>query len=503
MGFFKGIHLDMKGQVLKFPVLLQVIEGCAARGFNMVLLEYQDRFPYTEELAELVAPDALTVEQIEKIKALCREKGMELIPLVQCLGHLEWVTRFDKYAPLGELYPQMERSCSSLCSSNPESFALAKRLAEPVLAMHEDAKYFFIGGDEVDVSEECPLCGGKNKGELLGEYYRKAVQWISGEKGKIPVMWADMVLQYDNISDYLPKETLLVDWEYCLGMTPAQQKRFYGDIEPVAEACEQPFAGAIRLKEKGFNVLTAPALRSWADSAFLPRNVHLDNSLAAFYTAKEHNMDGILVTSWGIRRNHWFLAEPVLCALAELLANENATIADAGRRYAKDAFHSDDSSLIWVQLNLGKAVEKAWEAADFISATAVGISPKTGLYPVGHFMYQLNDKEFRDNPDVRNAYRNMAQAGETAKAAVLAAGTPTPAAELLLWASEMAIFYGTYIAEMCDNYKDHAWIDRMIDRLDAFEPHIHLLNKYTTDFTFTTDIHQHITNHKNFLKWLK
>ncbi|MBQ7921387.1 MAG: family 20 glycosylhydrolase [Clostridia bacterium] len=501
MEFFKGIHLDMKAQTLKFPVLRQVIEECAARGFNMVLLEYQDKFPYTGELAELSAPDALTVEQIEEIKALCRDKNMELVPLVQCLGHLEWVTRLEKYASLGEMYPRLKRSSPSLCSSDPESFALVKRITEPVLAMHKESKYFFIGGDEVDVSHECPLCGGKDKGTLLGEYYKKAVQWISGEEGKIPVMWADMVLAYDNIADYLPKETLLVDWEYCKGMTPAQQKRFYGDTEPVAEACDDPFAGAIRLKEKGFRVLTAPALRSWADSTFLPRNVHLDNSVAAFYTAKDHDMDGILVTSWAVRRNHWYLAEPMLCALAELFRDENATARDMERRYAEDAFHSGDTSLVWVQFELGKAVEKAWEAADFISATAIGINAQTGLYPVAHLMYQLNDKEFRGNAEVRDAYRAMAQAGEKAKEAILAAGTPTDAAKLILWSAEMAIFYGTYIAELCDNYKNEAWVSEMQARLDAFAPHIRQLNEYITDFTFTTDYHTHIENHKRFLDW--
>lgn len=502
MDFFKCIHLDLKAQTLKFPYICRVIEDCAQKGFNAVLLEYQDKFPYTGELQMLCAPDALTAEQIEEIKSLCRSKNMELIPLVQCLGHLEWVTRFEKYAPLGEMYPQQKIACASLCSLKEESFALVKQITEPVLAMHKDARYFFIGGDEVDVSDDCPLCGGKDKGELLGAYYNKVIQWIYGEKGLIPVMWADMVLGFDHIADYIPKETLLVDWEYCKGMTAEQQKRFYGDTPAISPAADDPFIGAIRLKEKGFHVLTAPALRSWADSTFLPRNVHLDNSVAAFYTAKDHNMDGILVTSWALRRNHWYLAEPVLCALSELFRDENATFADLERRYAKEVFHSDDTSLVSIPYTLGKTVEKAWEAADFISATAIGINPKTGLYNTAYLIYQLDGKEFRDNEEVREAYSAMAQAGEKAKAAVLAAGVPTDAAKLLLWATEMAIFYGNYIAELCVHYNDPAWVKEMLNRIDAIEPLVRQLGEYITDFTLYSDIHQHVLNQKRLVEGL-
>ena len=501
MGFFKGLHIDMKAQTMRFPYLRQMILDAIEKGFNMIMLEYQDKFPYTGDLAILAGPDALTVEEIEEIKTICRENDIELIPMVQCLGHMDWVTRFAEFAPLSEMYPNQKRGCPSLCSRNPGTFPLIQRMTEPVLAMHPEAKYFFIGGDEVDVSDECPLCGGADKGELLGEYYGKVIKWIS-EKNITPMMWADMLLRYKNISDYLPKDVILVDWEYCKGMTRAQQKRFYGDREPLAPVCDDPFEGAIRLREKGFRVITAPALRSWSDTIFLPRNAHLDNCAAAFYTAKDNGMDGILVTSWALRRNPWWLAEPVLCAMAELFRDENATAEDMARRYAKDAFHSDDPSLVWISFDLSKAVERAYREADMISATAIGVNCDTGLSTTGHLMYQLNDKELRKNYIIRDAYRDMAEAGEKAKAAVLALGTPTTSAKFLLWAAEAAIFYGNCVAELCFRYEDPEWTEEMLARIDAYMPQVQMLSEYFSDYTMLAEVKSRIDVFKQYVKYL-
>ena len=59
-----GIHIDLKAQSMRFEYLLKVLQDMADRGFNTVLLEYQDKFPYWGEYRCLAGEDALTLDEV-------------------------------------------------------------------------------------------------------------------------------------------------------------------------------------------------------------------------------------------------------------------------------------------------------------------------------------------------------------------------------------------------------------------------------------------------------
>lgn len=79
-------------------------------GANSILLEYEDKFPYENALKYVVAGNAYTKSDIEEIKQLARENNLEIIPLIQTLGHLEFVLKYEHYRHLRELdeFPQVK-----------------------------------------------------------------------------------------------------------------------------------------------------------------------------------------------------------------------------------------------------------------------------------------------------------------------------------------------------------------------------------------------------------
>lgn len=78
-------------------------------GGNGILLEYEDMFPFDGRLKHAAANNAFTKNDIYQIKSLARANQLEIIPLVQTFGHLEFILKLEVYRHLRESdsYPQV------------------------------------------------------------------------------------------------------------------------------------------------------------------------------------------------------------------------------------------------------------------------------------------------------------------------------------------------------------------------------------------------------------
>ena len=97
-----GIQIDLKAHMLSFEGMCKAVRDAAEMGYNTVLLEYQDKFPFEGELSCVAAPDALTKKEIAAFDALCSELGLEIVPLVQCIGHMHYVLRNKAFEHLAD-----------------------------------------------------------------------------------------------------------------------------------------------------------------------------------------------------------------------------------------------------------------------------------------------------------------------------------------------------------------------------------------------------------------
>lgn len=98
----RGIHLDLKGMPPTPQRLIELLHFFAAARFNVVLVEWEDMFPWRCD-TQLQGPGAYTPEEVEDFCRKAAALGLELIPLVQTLGHMETVLRLPQYATLREL----------------------------------------------------------------------------------------------------------------------------------------------------------------------------------------------------------------------------------------------------------------------------------------------------------------------------------------------------------------------------------------------------------------
>lgn len=116
------VHLDLKGAPPKMSFLLQLLPLARKAGANGLLIEYEDSFPWSGLIANVSAGNAYSVEEVRTLLRLAENLQMEVIPLVQTFGHLEFVLKLQQFRHLRELdvFPQ------ELCPSKPDSFQLIK-----------------------------------------------------------------------------------------------------------------------------------------------------------------------------------------------------------------------------------------------------------------------------------------------------------------------------------------------------------------------------------------
>uniref|UniRef100_A0A8D2QSX9 beta-N-acetylhexosaminidase n=2 Tax=Zosterops lateralis melanops TaxID=1220523 RepID=A0A8D2QSX9_ZOSLA len=178
------------------PSLPQVLPLLHALGATGLLLEYEDTFPYTGPLEPLQAPHAYSPAELRALLSRARAQGLDVVPLVQSFGHMEFVLKHREFAHLREV----KALPNALNPHKEESLALVKAMIDQVMALHEDLQWFHIGCDEVyylGEGEESKqwLQQQDNTPEKLCLSHIKAVATClaSSYPRVTPIVWDDML----------------------------------------------------------------------------------------------------------------------------------------------------------------------------------------------------------------------------------------------------------------------------------------------------------------------
>ncbi|OGV47862.1 MAG: hypothetical protein A2017_00130 [Lentisphaerae bacterium GWF2_44_16] len=208
-------HWDLKGVMPTFAYLKKRICELAKYKINTLLVEYEDKIEL-ERHPLIISPVALTKKQVAELVKTAEDNFIEVIPLVQSLGHAEYVLKHKEYSYVAE----SNEKCQQYCASKPESFELFKDFIEEISPLHP-SKYIHIGADETRQLGECPRCAeiAKKKGKL-GLYFQRVKEVCDYiiSIGKIPMIWDDMFCRnfQKDLLKKLPKETILVPWLYSI-----------------------------------------------------------------------------------------------------------------------------------------------------------------------------------------------------------------------------------------------------------------------------------------------
>ena len=273
----KGFHIDLRIQVMTPKALNKFATELAGFGINTLVMEWEASYPY-EKHATISNKLAYTREEIQSFVKYCNQIGIDVIPLQQCFGHVEYILRNERYSPLKEDRKDISQICP--LKTVADSLLFSDLFADMVST--HTSKYIHIGGDETYLLGHCAECSKKaateGKSKLFVDYMKMICNIVVG-MGKQPVMWADILLKHPEAASELPKETIFIDWNY------GWKTNYFGDISS--------------LQKKGFTFWGSPALRSHPDNWYVTCwEKHFNNQRDFVPYARTAGYEGVVMTSW-------------------------------------------------------------------------------------------------------------------------------------------------------------------------------------------------------------
>uniref|UniRef100_A0A5S6PZ39 beta-N-acetylhexosaminidase n=1 Tax=Trichuris muris TaxID=70415 RepID=A0A5S6PZ39_TRIMR len=215
------VHLDLKGAAPKPQHFRAFFEYFARIGATGVLIEWEDMFPYEGDLRELRNGDAYSPEDVRSILQVADQLHLDIIPLVQTVGHLEWLLKTRKFAFLRENVQNPQ----SVCVSNNEALQLVLNLVDQVMAFHKDyGQFVHIGADEVYQYGECLRCtkamekDNLRREDLLLRHIVAVSKHVKDKYGKNVLIWHDMIANIEpNLAEKYNLKDLVepVLWNYA------------------------------------------------------------------------------------------------------------------------------------------------------------------------------------------------------------------------------------------------------------------------------------------------
>ncbi|KAI2658422.1 Hexosaminidase D [Labeo rohita] len=180
------------------PVELNLIQLFADLGANGLLIEYEDMFPYEGELKVLqsTTQPPYSREEIVSIQDAASSRGLEIIPLVQTFGHLEFVLKHEAFRDLREV----DYCLGTLNPHRDGGLRLMQEMLQQVMKLHPKSTSLHIGADEVymlghgDESKQWLGVPGRSVHQLFLSHVIKVAKGIQESAPNLKlIMWDDML----------------------------------------------------------------------------------------------------------------------------------------------------------------------------------------------------------------------------------------------------------------------------------------------------------------------
>ena len=354
---FRAFHMDMRYGFPRTERLLEILEELSAARFSTFLLEYENRFPFTRH-ADVSDPAHYSPEDLRRIQEKAAELYIEIIPLQQTIGHLEYLLKLPAYYPLREMreFPSTPapygfsptgwkhfNDIDEICASREEAYAVVESLLDDVMAAHPASRYVHLGCDEAWNLLSCPECrarfGEDGRHRLyISHINRMAARVLAA--GKIPIVWDDMLRGFsDEELAQIDRRVVIMIWLY------------YESNYALAKRLARRFRAA------GFTVLGAAAAKcgEGPEPQYLDMpwyELRLGNVDMWGRLCGEEGLDGFCMTVWSnysgtIAPPHPFFDTvwyPVLFA-AEKLWNRDAVREGFDSRFSSAFFGVEQEDL--------------------------------------------------------------------------------------------------------------------------------------------------------------
>ena len=284
-----GTMLDCsRNAVMTVEALKRWIDLTADLGYNTLLLYTEDTYEIEGEPYFGYMRGRYTKEELREADRYARSKGMEVIPCIQTLAHLNAIVRWPAYqghVDTGDILLAGDEAVYELID---KMFATVSRCFE--------SRTVNIGMDEAHMigrGKYYDLHGDSDMSQILIEHVKRVAQ-IGERYGLTLAMWSDMFFRLaaggeyyaqdvnidESIRQQIPKNVELIYWDYY----STDKSRYDGMLSAHNKLKEGTwFAGGL-----------------WTWMGFAPHNGYsIKATRAALCSCREQGTQDVFLTMWG------------------------------------------------------------------------------------------------------------------------------------------------------------------------------------------------------------
>ena len=199
-----------------------------------LVLEFWGTFRYECQKALSWRGRSYTAAELKPLIDLAREYGLEVIPMLNHLGHATQSrsihgrhTVLDTDLRLSRLF---EPDGWPWCVSNPDTLKLLGDMRDELIALCGPGGYFHLGCDEAYSFGTCDICRRRAPDELLSEHLNRLTEDLSA-RGRRPIIWHDQLIRRSDFGpgpivangetgntagalNKLDRRIIIADWQY-------------------------------------------------------------------------------------------------------------------------------------------------------------------------------------------------------------------------------------------------------------------------------------------------
>ncbi|MGH2628072.1 MAG: glycoside hydrolase family 20 zincin-like fold domain-containing protein, partial [Anaerolineales bacterium] len=210
----RAVHVLLDNASDEFHV--QLIDRIFSKfKFNTIVAEAE--YVRWENARNLWHPNGATKEEVQTLLRAAREHHIEVIPLIQTLGHAEWLYTNNQNLDLLEIPADQSNARYVYNPLNPRVYDVVLPILDEAVKLFQP-RYLHIGHDEVRNVVPFPWSAeGKRLGfgELFVRDTLKLHEFLKA-RGVGTMMWGDVLLtnEFAREIERLPREIVMVDWQY-------------------------------------------------------------------------------------------------------------------------------------------------------------------------------------------------------------------------------------------------------------------------------------------------
>ena len=284
-----GVMVDCsRNAVMNFSAFQKMVRHLALMGYNTIQMYTEDTFEIPEYEYFGYMRGRYTAEELRAMDDYAAAFGIELVPCIQTLAHLEHALRWGQFTPMHD--------CENiLLAGAEETYTLIDAMFR-TMAENLRSRTINIGMDEahmLGLGNYLLQHGYQNRFSIMLTHLQRVVE-IAKKYGYSPMMWSDMFFRLatggeyyatdaaipEEVKQQVPKECALVYWDY---------------YSPAADTYD-----AMLKTHLGFDREIIFAGGAWRWHGFTPGNqFSLKVSKSAAEGCRRNNIKSVLITTWG------------------------------------------------------------------------------------------------------------------------------------------------------------------------------------------------------------